>query len=240
MNVTHLTRDEWGADASLPHRGYTHDRSGVPVLERKTDLIIHHTVMVDNDSTKNVWETLDEVKVQMRRLQTIRPDLGIDVPYNEVWFLMDDFTMIACEGRGVGRTGAHTHGFNTIGLGVAFQANFQIVGLPHPFELWTPSIEARVRQLRAEVPNLVTVGGHWEYPNQSTVCPGAYLRHPNRLDQIKAMVGGDDMVLAEENRERMNRASVMLKLTSIAQAGAKPTGLELWWARAVLDAMEAK
>ena len=57
----------------------------------------------------------------------------------------------------------------------------------------------------------------------------------------EAMVRGeDDMALAEENRKRMNRGAVMLKLTSIAQAGAKPTGLELWWARAVLDAMEAK
>ncbi|MCH8023579.1 MAG: hypothetical protein IIB43_02615, partial [Candidatus Marinimicrobia bacterium] len=46
MNVIYLTRDEWGADASLPRRGYTHDRNGVPVLERKTDLIIHHTVIV--------------------------------------------------------------------------------------------------------------------------------------------------------------------------------------------------
>ena len=62
----------------------------------------------------------------MRRLQTIRPDLGNDVPYNFVVFLMAKKSgMVVCEGRGEDRSGAHTKGHNTAGIGVAFAGNFE-------------------------------------------------------------------------------------------------------------------
>ena len=81
--LTYLTRAEWGANTSLPRLG-----ASVPRSER-TEAIIHHTVIIDSDATKNLWTNLAEVKAKMRQLQVIRPDLGMDVPYNFVMFLME-------------------------------------------------------------------------------------------------------------------------------------------------------
>ncbi len=78
-----------------------------------------------SDSSPNLWETPDEVFKMMRRLQTVRPDLGKDVPYNFVAFLMKKkHTIMVCEGRGEDRTGAHTKGHNTSGIGISFAGNF--------------------------------------------------------------------------------------------------------------------
>jgi hypothetical protein len=61
----------------------------------------------------------------MRRLQKVRPDLSNDVPYSFV--IMPGATHDDCvvaEGRGFGRTGAHTVGHNSTGYGIAFAGNF--------------------------------------------------------------------------------------------------------------------
>ena len=117
-------REEWGADKALP-------RLGRPVLpEERTEVVIHHTVVTDSDATPNVFESQDECFAQMRRLQTIRPDLGLDVPYNLVAFVVDTgFSrpcLLVCEGRGLMRSGAHTRGHNRSALGIAFQGNFEL------------------------------------------------------------------------------------------------------------------
>lgn len=118
--LTYLTRDDWGARTDIPRLGHPVNR-----LDR-TEAIMHHTVIVDNDATPNRWETLAEVKAKMVQLQTIRPDLGRDVPYNFVAFHMADGSLIVCEGRGLDLTGAHTHGHNTGGIATAGEGNFQI------------------------------------------------------------------------------------------------------------------
>ncbi len=116
--LVYLTRANWGARTDIPRLGYTVKR-----LDR-TEAIIHHTVIIDQDATPNRWETVAEVKTKMRQLQTIRPDLGLDVPYNFVAFLMMDGSLIVCEGRGLDRTGAHTRGHNKKGIATALQGNF--------------------------------------------------------------------------------------------------------------------
>jgi len=113
------SRKEWGADIGIPRLGYSVARS------KRTEAIIHHTVIIDNDATPNRWETLAEVFAKMRQLQKIRPNLGLDVPYNFVAFHMADGSLIICEGRGLDRTGAHTYGHNTKGMATAGQGNFQ-------------------------------------------------------------------------------------------------------------------
>ena len=78
--VTVLNRDDWGASADYPRRGY------LIGPQRRTEVFIHHTVITDDDDSPNEWDSLDEVRRRMRVLQTIRPDLGRDVPYSMVAF----------------------------------------------------------------------------------------------------------------------------------------------------------
>lgn len=125
--LTYLTRADWGARTDIPRLGHPVNR-----LDR-TEAIMHHTVIIDNDATPNRWETLAEVKAKMVQLQTIRPDLGLDVPYNDVAFHMEDGTLIICEGRGFDRTGAHTHAHNTRGSATAGQGNFHLGQTVNPY-----------------------------------------------------------------------------------------------------------
>ncbi|KKN25702.1 hypothetical protein LCGC14_0882140 [marine sediment metagenome] len=118
--LTLLTRTDWGANQTIPRLGVAVARSD------RTEAIIHHTVIVDSDATRNLWTNLAEVKAKMRQLQTIRPDLGMDVPYNFVMFLMENGTIIVCEGRGLDRRGAHTKYHNRTGLATALQGNFML------------------------------------------------------------------------------------------------------------------
>ena len=118
-HLNFFSRSEWVTDSNLPRLG-----GRVPRSER-THVFIHHTVTPDSDSTPNIWETEAEMKKRMRGLQTIRPDLGLDVPYNFVAFLMANGDLNICEGRGEDRTGAHTKGHNTRAIAVSFAGNFE-------------------------------------------------------------------------------------------------------------------
>ena len=72
--------------------------------------------------------------------------------------------------------------------------------------------------------------------NYATACPS------HRIPWAKIMVRAekeDDMELLKQLEKNANFAAVLDKLGAIGLAGTKPTALELWWARAVLDAMEA-
>ncbi len=115
-----VTRDMWGASPDhkrLGHRVELQDRKGV---------VIHHTTTIDTDDTPNQWGELGDVAAHMRRLQTIRPDLGLDVPYNVVVFMVESRSNspVICEGRGLMRSGAHAKGMNSTHVGIAFAGNF--------------------------------------------------------------------------------------------------------------------
>ncbi len=125
-DVQYLSRAEWGADTDLPRLGTTYP------ADEPTEAIQHHTVIIDNDATPNRWETAAEVIVKMRQLQTIRPDLGLDVPYSYVAFPMKythKIGLILCEGRGPYRRGAHTMYHNRTGRATAIEGNTEI-GVP--------------------------------------------------------------------------------------------------------------
>ena len=137
-----LRRAHWGADTKLPRRGHP-----IGSLSR-TEVFVHHTVVVDADVTANEWEALAEVKSGMKRLQTIRPKLGLDVPYNFVAFCMADGELVLCEGRGADRTGAHTKNHNRSALGVAFQGDFENNPLPATIDAQLAEFTKWLRDLR--------------------------------------------------------------------------------------------
>ncbi len=119
-DVHYLSRDEWGADPALPRLGEVRPAS------EPTEAIQHHTVISDTDDTPLFWESVAEVIPAMQRLQTIRPNLGLDVPYSFVGFLMQYAHkpgLIICEGRGAYRRGAHTKYHNRTGRAMAIQGN---------------------------------------------------------------------------------------------------------------------
>lgn len=121
MTITYLSRSEWGADPSLGRRGYRVDGAS-----QFRGVVVHHTVFVvdDWDGDGTAIGDLDDVKAFMQRLQTIRPDLGKDVPYS---FVVHEGPTASdayiCEGRGLDYTGAHTAGLNSSRLGVAVAGN---------------------------------------------------------------------------------------------------------------------
>lgn len=167
-----LTREQWGARTDLPRLGYH-----VPA-SRRTELHVHHTASVDaNDTTPNRWSRTEAIGY-MRRLQTARPDLGLDIPYNRVFFVLEDLTVLICEGRGEWRTGAHTAGHNTAGFGWSVGGNFDQTDTEARIAFLS-AVENEARFQKANgFPNLCTVKspkgwdvwGHRDTAPKS--CPG--------------------------------------------------------------------
>lgn len=181
-----LSRAEWEADTDFPRRGHH-----IGPL-RRTEVFVHHTVIVDTDATRNEWGTLEEVKFWMRRLQRIRPDLGSDVPYNMVAFCMSNGDLALCEGRGLYRTGAHARNHNRSALGIAFHGNFEDEALPVGIDGQLIEFAEWLRDLRNHqgFANLGTsrpggkqVWGHRDLPTARTLCPGRKLYR--KLDLIR-------------------------------------------------------
>lgn len=169
----YYTRGEWGARTDIPRLGYSVSRSA------RTHGIFHHTVVVDDDATPNTWETVQECFGKQRQLQVIRPDLGLDVPYSFVFYRMADRKLSVLEGRGLDRTGAHTYGHNTKGIGIAGEGNFQ---LPASFVDYRDNLsrflgwlkfDQGMTNLGSDRPARAVVYGHQDF--DSTACPGYWL-----------------------------------------------------------------
>jgi hypothetical protein len=174
MTDRYLSRAGWGVNTSLPRLGFA------VAASKRTEVHVHHTAAVDtSDFTKNRWTIKNAIKYQ-RQLQTIRPDLGKDIPYTEVFYVLENLDVTIMEGRGLSRTGAHTAGHNTAGLGWAVAGNFDL-GDPDAINVVIASIDNRIRWLRKSgFPNLTdthptgrTVYGHRD--TKATACPGAHL-----------------------------------------------------------------
>lgn len=180
-NILYLDREDWQEHTELPLLG-----SIVPLQEREY-AIMHHTVVIDPDPTPNIRETLAEVKAQMRRLQTIRPDLGLDVPYSYVVFLMAGGWIVICEGRGRYRRGAHTKYYNRRGIGMAIQGNLELAVDLDPYvdllgDAWSwLKYEQGLINLGNEVPGpAAQIFGHQDFRDPDdretwTACPGRRL-----------------------------------------------------------------
>ena len=173
--VEYLSRSQWGARTDLPRLGYF-----VPA-DRRTELHVHHTASIDgNDSTPNRWSRAEAIRY-MKILQTVRPDLGLDIPYTDVFFILEDLSVLICEGRGRERTGAHTAGHNTAGFGWSVGGNFDKAD-PEARDALLAVIQNEARYLRsAGFPRLCSsknpkgwdVWGHRDTAPKS--CPGSTL-----------------------------------------------------------------
>lgn len=119
-SITFLDRRSWGASPSAVEVGYPISPAGV------VGLVLHHTVFAFTDRDRDGIRggDLDDIASYMRQLQRARPDLGNEVPYSFVVFpgATDEACVIA-EGRGYGRSGAHTAGLNSTRYGVAVAGN---------------------------------------------------------------------------------------------------------------------
>ena len=234
-DVLYLTRADWGADTSLPRKGYTQDRNGVDIYLRKTEADIHHSVVIDSDPTPDIWETLEEIKKKSKRMQTIRPDLGNDWPYNHGVYLMPGTAICIAEGRGYNRTGAHTKGHNTIGWGLVFMGNFH-AGPRVNLDPWLPAINRYLAHVKStELPNLIDIKSHRRITQEDnrpyTACPGddIVIKIP------RFSLEEDDM--SQELDSRMKQSSVLALIAAKALAGAKITNEEKAIAIGVINAL---
>lgn len=200
-----LSREQWGARRDLP-------RLGDPVERReRTEVFIHHTVIIDNDLTPNEWENVDEIHARMQVLQIVRSrDLGADVPYSMVAFCMAEGGLVVCEGRGLDRTGAHTANHNRSALGVAFHGNFESLPLPRHFDTQLAELGAWLKHLRL-MQGFLNLGNVrpperdvWAHRDvAATLCPGQGL-----VDRLKLIrfVEIDEMAMDKATWKTVQRA----------------------------------
>lgn len=117
--IQYLTRASYGAGpVTVGH--------AVPISQF-VGLVVHHTVIVlpDYDHDSLIAGDLDDCIRYMQQLQHARPDLGDDCPYSYVVFEgAEAWDCVVAEGRGLGRTGAHTIGYNSSRYGCAFAGDF--------------------------------------------------------------------------------------------------------------------
>lgn len=162
-SYTFLSRATWGADPLEVQVGYA-----VP-HEQFVGLVVHHTVIVmpDYDRDGYLNGDLDDVARYMRQLQRARPDLGDEVPYSFVFFEgADPDDIIIAEGRGYGRTGAHTVGYNSTRYGCSLAGDYTE-------HAPTPGQWAGIRSIGASLADPVGAQptiGHRDVA--ATACPG--------------------------------------------------------------------
>lgn len=204
MAIIELNRRNWGARTGLPRRGHLIGAA------KRTEVFVHHTVIVDGDASLNEWDDLADVRATMQRLQTSRPDLGMDVPYSTVAFCMASGDLVLCEGRGLDRTGAHTFGHNRSALGVAFQGNFTRRPLPRTLDEQLILLGDWLRGLRRDrgFTQLGTVRppGRQVWAHRdilSTLCPGEHLYE--RLERIRFIEEEDENMMDKATWKKVQR-----------------------------------
>lgn len=173
--LIYLERSDWDYSGA-PRRGWLVDPN------RFIGLVSHHTVMVmgDWDGDGIAQGDLDDVRTYMRRLRTVRPDLGLDVPYSWVVFAgADGASCVVVEGRGKGRTGAHTAGLNSTRYGIAYAANTNEQPVSLGMVNGVRWIGATFLTIPAEA--VVRTIGHFEV--YATACPGT--SGINRLPDVQ-------------------------------------------------------
>ena len=126
-------------------------------------LVVHHTV-------SKAPVTYIGARAEMRNLQRMHMDSNgwSDIGYN----LVIDRWGRVWEGRGIRRVGAHTKGYNTNTVGVAFMGNYETSKLNERQIRAFNEVKAK---LRAHGCRIERIKGHRQMPGQSTACPGKHV-----------------------------------------------------------------
>lgn len=204
--MIYLDRNAWGADTNLPRKG------SAVAPDRRTEVFIHHTTIISREPSRNTWPDLAGVRSQMKILQVARAaDLGADVPYSFVVFILGSGELAICEGRGFDRSGAHTPGHNSSAFGIAIQGNFESEDPPAGFDQRLAELGDWLRQLQRDGfgrlgsrrPDGRDVWAHLDV--KATLCPGRYLFE--KLDRIRFMGWEDDeMAMDKATWQSVQRA----------------------------------
>ena len=204
--MMYLDRSDWDARSDLPRRG------SVVQADQRTEVFIHHTTITSGGASPNSWPDMATVRARMRVLQVVRQaDLGADVPYSFVAFVMDDGELVVCEGRGFDRSGAHTVGHNRSAFGIALQGNFESHKPPAGFDERLEELgdwlaqqrRGRFSRLGDSRPPDRDVWAHRDI--KATLCPGQHLF--DRLDRIRFADGEDDeMAMDKATWQSVQRA----------------------------------
>ncbi len=172
-----VRREEWGAAAPISAARVEFglydpalNRGGWMVYERALartlhTIVVHHSATAPTDTP--------------RALQALHQSTAgyADIAYHLL--IGDDGVLY--EGRQIGVRGAHVARHNTGAIGICVIGNFERYA---PTRFQTEALAALVVALRERF-GITHLAGHRDFPDNKTVCPGAFL-HP-ALPEIAAL-----------------------------------------------------
>lgn len=192
VELVYVPREQWGS--SRETESYIAGRR-VYLPADKQSVHVHHTAAIDvDDNTPNRWDKAEAI-AYMKRLETVRPDLG-PLPYSMNLAASEDLrTVWMFEGRGLLVSGAHTAGYNRPGVGYGILGNFDM-GDVEAARVILFILTQHLRNLRhnqgfVNLGNLRPENGREVWGHQDskdTRCPGKVVY--GLLDQVQFVEGG--------------------------------------------------
>ncbi|XP_013382873.1 peptidoglycan recognition protein 1 [Lingula anatina] len=148
-----ISRSEWGAKPS--------NNPLVPLPATPKYMFIHHTA-------GRFCSTTEACKAEMRSIQDLHmtaPRQWSDIGYS---FLVGEDGNVY-EGRGWNKVGAHTYGYNSVGLAISFMGNF-MDRLPNDKALNAAKQLISCSVAKGELESNYILKGHRDM--KATACPG--------------------------------------------------------------------
>lgn len=227
-----IPRSEWGAR----HRGGFYDRP-VGRLRR----YLHHSVTIAPDLVPPFTDDYTAV----RSLESIgQSRFGGGISYT---FAITPAGLIF-EGHGIGRTGAHTAGFNTVSAGIVLVGNYEKDTPPGPMlaaldwllhegvrrRWWTsPTLTGGHRDTKGtacpgiNAYRLIPAINAGEYHGATPTSTGGFMADMSEKEKRELLAGvaetrklaGETHTMAEQNRDKLERLEKDAKTRHLADLG---------------------